>query len=99
MFPIIPPGSLVVIDDTRRRIATAGWINEYDRPIYFLEHREGYLCGWCSLREGQLIVQPHPASNCDPAAYAYPTDIEVIGQVTEVALSLSAAARRRPRSE
>jgi len=99
MFPIIPPGSLVVIDDTKRRLATSGWTNEFDRPIYFLEHRDGYSCGWCSLREGHVIVQPHPASNCDAISYAYPEEIEVVGQVTEIALSLSAAARRRTRSE
>src|SRR5882672_5177919 len=35
MFPIIAPGSLVVIDDTKRRIVTSSWKNEYERPIYF----------------------------------------------------------------
>jgi transcriptional regulator with XRE-family HTH domain len=98
MFPIVPPGSLVVIDDSKRRIATGGWSNEFERPIYFLEHREGYACGWCSLKEGQLVVQPHPASNCDFESYLYPEEIEVVGQVTRVALSLDQAARRRSRS-
>jgi transcriptional regulator with XRE-family HTH domain len=97
MFPLIPPGSLVVIDDTKRRIATTGWSDEFERPIYFLEHREGYACGWCSVNHGNLIVQPHPASNCDAESYAYPNEIEVIGQVTRVALSLE-TARRRNRS-
>jgi transcriptional regulator with XRE-family HTH domain len=97
MFPLIPPGSLVVIDDSKRRIINSGWSSEYDRPIYFLEHREGYACGWCSLRDGTLTVQPHPASSCDPESYAYPSEIELIGQVTRVALSLE-TARRRNRS-
>jgi len=97
MFPLIPPGSLVVIDDSKRKIATSGWSSEFDRPIYFLEHREGYTCGWCSMGDGRLIVQPHPASNIDAESYAYPNEIEVIGQVTRVALSLE-SARRRPRS-
>jgi transcriptional regulator with XRE-family HTH domain len=99
MFPIIPPASLVVIDDSKRRIVTGGWANEYERPIYFFEHREGYCFGWCSLRDGQLIVQPHPASNCDPQAFSYPSEIEVVGRVTRVALSLEHAVRRRQRSE
>lgn len=99
MFPIVPPGSLVVIDDTKRRVIPSAWSNEYERPIYFLEHRDGYSCGWCSQHEGQLIVQPHPASHCDAESYAYPEEIEVIGQVTEIALTLSAAERRRNRSE
>ena len=98
MFPIIPPGSLVVIDDSKRRVVTGGWSNEFERPIYFLEHREGYACGWCSLKDGQLIVQPHPASNCDVESYLYPDEIEIIGQVTRIALSLEPAARRRSRS-
>ena len=98
MFPIIPPGSLVVIDDTKRKIATSGWTDEFDRPIYFLEHRDGYVCGWCSSRDGQVIVQPHPASHRDPEVYLYPDEIEVVGQVTRVALSLETAARRRARS-
>lgn len=98
MYPLIAPGSLVVIDDTRRRIATSGWTGEFDRPIYFLEHREGYVCGWCTLKEGQLIVQPHPASLGEPEAYAYPLEIEVIGQVTQVAMTLGLAnPRTNPR--
>ena len=99
MYPIIPPGSLVVIDDAKRKIATSGWTNEFDRPIYFLEHREGYSCGWCSVRQEKLILQPHPASNCDAESYKFPSEIEVVGQVTEVALSLTEGPRRDRRSE
>ncbi len=95
MFPVIPPGSLVVIDDTKRRIATSGWTTEFERPIYFLEHREGYACGWCTLRDGRLIVQPHPASHGDPESYSFPEEIEVIGQVMQVAMSLEPALHRR----
>ena len=95
MFPIIPPGSLVVIDDTKRRIVNSGWSSEFERPIYFLEHRDGYTCGWCGLRDGVLMVQPHPASLYDPKSYRYPDEIEVIGQVTQVAMSLDASVRRR----
>lgn len=95
MFPLIPPGSLVVIDDTKRRVVNSGWTSEFERPIYFLEHRDGYICGWCTLREGTLIVQPHPASQCDPKSYRYPEEIEVIGQVMQVAMSLDPAHRRR----
>jgi transcriptional regulator with XRE-family HTH domain len=95
MFPIISPGSLVVIDDTKRRIASSGWGSEFERPIYFLEHRDGYVCGWCALRDGSITIQPHPASFCDPRTYRYPDEIEVIGQVMQVAMSLDPAHRRR----
>jgi len=97
MSPLIPPGSLVVIDDTQRRVLNSGWTSEFDRPIYFLEHREGYICGWCTMKEGSLIVQHHPASMCDPESYVYPNEIEVIGLVTQVAMSLDRRVRSQVR--
>jgi len=98
MHPIIPPGSLVVIDDSRRRIVNSGWNDEFDRPIYFLELRTGYACAWCNLRDNRVILQPHPASHCEPEVYTYPDEIEVIGQVTGVAMSLDPLKRRRRES-
>jgi transcriptional regulator with XRE-family HTH domain len=97
MYPIISPGSLVVIDDTRRRIIASGWKSEFDRPIYFLEHRSGYACGWCTLRGDRLTLQCHPSSMGEPETYAYPEEIEVIGQITQVAMTLDPSQRRRPR--
>jgi transcriptional regulator with XRE-family HTH domain len=98
MYPIIPPSSLVVIDDTRRKIASSGWTTEFERPIYFLEHRIGYACGWCVLRDKNLTVYPHPSSLYDPKTYTYQDEVEVIGQVTQVAMTLDPAVRRRPRA-
>ena len=94
MDPLIRPGSLVVVDESRRRIVTSGWTNEFERPIYFLEHRDGYRCGWCSTKEGQLLVQPHPASHCDPEIYLYPEEIEVVGQVTRVSMIIDRPTAR-----
>lgn len=98
MYPLIQPGSLVLIDETRRKISPGGWTNEFDRPIYFLEHRQGYACGWCNLADGQLVLQPHPASQVNPEVFIYPDEIDMIGQVTGVAMRLDQAKRRRTRS-
>ena len=50
------------------------------------------------LRTGeQLIVQPHPASMCFPEVYAYPEDIDILGQITGVAMRLDLGKRRRAR--
>jgi transcriptional regulator with XRE-family HTH domain len=98
MSPLIRPGSLVVVDDAKRRIAPSGWSNEFDRPIYFLEHRDGYRCAWCSFKESRITAQPHPASHCDPEVYAYPEEIEVVGQVTRVAMCLDCSNVRRNRA-
>jgi transcriptional regulator with XRE-family HTH domain len=88
MHPILRPGSLVLIDQGRRKIARGGWSSELDRPIYFLEHRGGFLCGWCTLDEGRLLVQPHPSSEKPPSFFRYPDEIDVIGQVVGVAMFL-----------
>jgi transcriptional regulator with XRE-family HTH domain len=81
MYPILQPGALVLID----------------RPIYFLEHRGGCVVGWCTLNGGQLVLQPHPASQCSPVVYAHPSEIDVIGQVSGVAMILDQGKRRRTR--
>jgi transcriptional regulator with XRE-family HTH domain len=95
MYPLIPPGSLVMIDESRRKIVNSGWTTEFERPIYFLEHRQGYVCGWCTLNENQLVVQPHPASMCAPQVWIHPEQIEVVGQLTGVAMPLDQGKRRR----
>ena len=98
MYPILAPGSLVQIDDSRKKVLTFGWTYEYDRPIYFLEHRNGYECCWCSLSEGYLILQPHASSHLPSRYFRYPDEIEVLGQVVAAAMRLDQGKRRRTRS-
>jgi transcriptional regulator with XRE-family HTH domain len=97
MHPILRPGSLVLIDQGRHRIARGGWTSELDRPIYFLEYRGGFLCGWCTVEDGRLLVQPHPASEKGPASFRYPDEIDVIGQVVGVAMFLEPKKPRHVR--
>jgi transcriptional regulator with XRE-family HTH domain len=97
MYPVLRPGSLVLIDESRRRIATVGWTNEMDRPIYFLECRGGYRCGWCTSYDAQILVQPHPSSLQKPGWYAV-GEVDVIGQVTGVAMLLEQSNSRRARN-
>lgn len=98
MFPILRPGSLVLIDEGRRKIARSGWSTEFDRPIYFFELREGFACGWCTVESDRLLIQPHPASEKKPSLFKFPDEIDVIGQVTGVAMLLEANKRRHTRS-
>jgi transcriptional regulator with XRE-family HTH domain len=88
MEPMIPAGTLVLVDPSRRQVKPCGWRNEFERPIYFLELRDGYRCGWCIQESKTLILQPHPLSTCTPKIYRYPDDAEVIGQVIELVMRL-----------
>lgn len=95
MHPLIHPGSLLLVDETSRRIQINGWTSEQDRPVYFLEHREGYLIGWCTQSDKTLIVQPHPSSETPAKVFAFPEEIDVVGQVAGVAMRLESRKRRQ----
>jgi transcriptional regulator with XRE-family HTH domain len=98
MFPILRPGSLVLINEGCRKIAASGWTSEFDRPIYFLEHRDGFLCGWCTLEADRLLVQPHPSSEQRASVFRYPEEIDVIGQVVGIAMLFEAKKHRGGRA-
>lgn len=98
MYPIVGPGSFVEIDETRRRIAKDGWTHEHERPIYFIEHRNGFRCGWCTEQNGLLIVMAHSASQRPPDVFHFPGEADVIGQVVAIAMRLDLAKRRHIRS-
>jgi transcriptional regulator with XRE-family HTH domain len=97
MHPAIPAGSLLIIDDTKRKIQAGGWRNETERPVYFLEHRDGFYCRWCSLRDEVLSLLPNPSSESPVLSFKYPGEIEVIGQVVGLAISLDREKQRRIR--
>ena len=88
LFPLIRPGSFVQIDASQRKISAEKWKTEFDRPIYFVELRNGYVCSWCQLDRGQLIVIPHPHSHQDVRRFDYPSQAEIVGRVTGVAMQI-----------
>jgi transcriptional regulator with XRE-family HTH domain len=98
MYPLIAPGSLVMIDETKRKPINQSWTTEFERPIYFFEYRDGFACSWCTLEDGQLILQFHPSSMSAPQVFLYPSEIDVIGQVVGIAMRLDLGRKRRTRS-
>jgi len=88
MVPLLRPGSIVQVDDSRRRIVNSGWLTEFDRPIYFLELRYSYECCWCYQRGREVTLVPSPLSPCGPRTIRVPDDGEVLGQVVGVAMRI-----------
>ena len=85
--PMIRPGSMVLIDTQKKSIATRReWNHEFDRPIYFLLTREGYICGFCELDRDTdwLTVIPHALSFESNRRWRYKKEIEVVGTVVAV---------------
>jgi transcriptional regulator with XRE-family HTH domain len=88
MYPILPPGTFVQVDESKDIVSNGGWRSEYERPIYFVETRQGHICSWCSLVGDEIILQSHPLSPVPARVLRYPQEAEVVGQVIGVAMRL-----------
>ena len=85
--PMVRAGSIVLIDTRKRAIASRKeWTHEFDRPIYFLITRTGYVSGFCELdKESEwLTLIPHPLSYEASKRWRFRKEIEVVGTVAAV---------------
>jgi hypothetical protein len=57
-------------------------------PANLPELRNGYLCGWCEIDKGKLVVVPHPQSRQSVRQFAHPSQAEIVGRVTGVAMRI-----------
>ena len=89
LHPLVRPGSFVKIDPTVRKVQPMRWRTEFDRPIYFVELRDGYACSWCELQDGHLLLLPHPLSPRTVRRLAHGTEAEIVGRVTAIAMTLT----------
>ncbi len=93
MYPLLPPGSFVQVDESepRRRVVERQWRNEHERPIYFVETRDGFTCCWCQIKSNMLVLQPHSLSPAQVRILKHPQEAEVIGQVVGAAIRMGGA--------
>lgn len=88
MYPLILPGAFVQIDESKRRVEDGTWRSEYERPIYFVEMREGFTCSWCDVDGTSLTLRSHPMSPVKTRTVRLGSDAEVLGQVVGIAMRL-----------
>jgi transcriptional regulator with XRE-family HTH domain len=96
LYPLIRPGSFVQIDVKQRKIHAGPSRTLEDRPIYFLEVRGGYACGWCEMRQDRLLVLPHPLSPSRTREFAWPREADIVGRVTALAMRIAPMAPAPP---
>lgn len=94
LWPMLRPGTFVQIDERLRKVNSFRWRTEFERPIYFVELRDGYACSWCELQDNQLFLVPHPLSPCCVRKVHYRTEAEIVGQVTGMATRIADAIDR-----
>lgn len=88
LHPFIRPGSFVRIDPRQKKIPPINWHTDFDRPVFFVELREKYICTWCEMHNGQLILIPSQQSQRRAQHVRYPIDATIVGRVTAVAMTL-----------
>jgi transcriptional regulator with XRE-family HTH domain len=98
MYPLLPPGSFIQIDESRKRVLRAGWRSEYERPIYLIQTRDGYVCSWCAHANGELVLLPHPLSPMAPQTVRV-QEADVIGQVIGAAIRLGNSRKEDGKAE
>jgi transcriptional regulator with XRE-family HTH domain len=96
MSPLLPPGTCVRIDVRQTHVKNepfhkSALRSPYARPIYFLDIRSGYACAWCQIENGILTVIPHPDSGVKARTFRHPAEVEVVGRVTWIGVSIEDA--------
>jgi hypothetical protein len=89
MVPILRPGSVVLVDTTARQMEDDSWTCEHDRPMYFVDVRNGYRCGWFHRIGSMLVMQPHTLSRCLQESWKMPEQAEIVGRVVGVVMRLN----------
>lgn len=81
MYPMIRPSAVLKIDTRQNKLTPVAWRNEYERPIFFIELRQAYACGWCELQGNELLIIPHHSSPATVRQFTYPREAEIVGRV------------------
>ena len=87
--PIIRPGSFVQIDSRQITVPPVNWHSDFDRPIFFFELRDRYVCSWCELHGSQLILVPTAQSRGHTRHVRYPGDATIVGRVTAITMRIA----------
>jgi hypothetical protein len=80
-------GSQHVFAFWQKKIPSVNWHSD-DRPIFFIELRERYVCTWCEMHDGRLILIPTRQSKRRAQHVRYPAEATIIGRVTGVTMDL-----------
>lgn len=88
LHPIVRPGAFVRIDPRQKKIPILRWRTDHDRPIFFIELRDRYVCSWCEMHDGRLILIPSQQSSRRTQQVRYPVDATIVGRVTGVSMDV-----------
>jgi hypothetical protein len=83
MWPLLPPGSVLQLDQRVRTVANGNW-SEFERPIYLIEYRGRFYCCHAQRRGDTLRLLSHLESPAPPVTFVPFKEAKVRGQVTPI---------------
>ena len=83
MWPLLPPGSLLQLNQKVRPVANGQW-PEFERPIYLIEFKNRFYCCHAQRRGEMLRLISHAESPSPPAISVPFKEAKVRGQVTPI---------------
>jgi hypothetical protein len=89
LYPIVPSGTIALVDTYRRSLALTVDIElEIQRPMFLLELRDGrHICCWCEMvdrDDSRAIILPHPTGRWRAIQVHLGKDASVRGQIVAV---------------
>lgn len=83
MWPLLPPGSLLQLDQNERTVAEGQW-GEFERPVYLIEFRGRFHCCHAQRRGDTLRMISHRESPERPSISVPHKEARVRGQLTPI---------------
>lgn len=83
MWPLLPPGSLLQLDQRERTVAEGQW-GEFERPVYLIEYRGRFHCAHAQRRGDMLRMISHHESSERPSISVPYRDAKVRGRLKPI---------------
>jgi hypothetical protein len=83
MWPLLPPGSLLQLDQKVKTVVNGSW-PEFERPIYLIESKGKFFCCHAQRRGETLRLISHGESPASPSISVPFKEAKVRGQVRPV---------------
>jgi hypothetical protein len=83
MWPLLPPGSLLQLDQKVKTVANGSW-SEFERPIYLIESKGKFFCCHAQRRGDTLRLISHGESPAPPSISIPFKAAKVRGQVRPI---------------
>lgn len=85
LHSLLVNAALVAVNRRVKKPAEPAGKTACERPLYMVLRRDGgYLCGRCTLEEGNLVVHSYPGGPAGKRQFRYRADAEIVGQVTTI---------------